>query len=162
MRNSKKLSSGEQFRMREATQESLAMTARTFFDTRPTALSEVNLFDLNNSPLVKVRAHTVRRRRRPPSLLAEQGASQRYLHPLHSEFAGWKRRPRAKRAVLVAADPSDARNQHSSSAPGGWRLPPAQRVHTDGWCVANTLQEISLSSDPFQASFMVCMTWRLL
>jgi len=53
MRNSKKLSSGEQFRMREATQESLAMTARTFFDTRPTALSEVNLFDLNNSPLVK-------------------------------------------------------------------------------------------------------------
>lgn len=42
-----------QFRMQNPTNEALAAIAYTYFDTRWTPLAHINVFDLNNSPLME-------------------------------------------------------------------------------------------------------------
>ena len=55
MKNCNKYCPGANFVLEHPTLEALNAVAYTYFDTRPTPLARVNVFDMNNSPMMKNR-----------------------------------------------------------------------------------------------------------
>ena len=60
VKNCNKYCPGAHFVLENPTLEALNAVAYTYFDTRPTPLARVNVFDMNNSPMMRNRILRVR------------------------------------------------------------------------------------------------------